>query len=349
MNANKPRNARLDLARVVFMIFVIGIHTPLPFIDSYPTFRTYFYTILFSADAAFFTLSGYFLLQKKFESISDYKAYYFSRAVSILLPIFIFHFVLDVLFHRFIFQIGLKAYVKSYFLNILSNDYGGHLWFLYIYIPLVVFAPLMSKALNALSKKDLILILCLAAGWRLLEWSFAKAGISYFFGNRLLAHWTIYFIFGHYLWRFAEELKKYRFVFYGLGIIGLVLVKLNSTIDTHPASLLDRPYYMMFIIATFVLLLHQIPVEKLNYTPKVLTFIAKHSFTVYLTHLETIDHVTNLLNKIYNKIHYTPTGVLEGVIHLVLNIVASIVFATLFDELILFRLQNLMKKRAKKN
>ncbi len=342
---NKGRNIRLDLLRVLMMCFVIGIHTPMEALDLVPTFRTYYFVILFISDAGFFTLSGYFLLQKKFSGAEDYRHYYYSRFVTIFFPILIFHFVLDLLFHRFVFQIGVAEYIKSYWLNLLSNDYGSYLWFLYVYIPLVIFAPFISKALNHLSQRELALLALIAVGWELLEWYCNANGIAYYFGSHLIASWTIYFILGHYFWRLSDELHRLRFAFYVLGIIGLLIAAKNCVGDVIPGSLVGKPYYMLLIFGFFVLFLHGVKIEKMRHVSAGLTFIAKHSFTVYLTHFEIIEHVKNYLNRFYDLIHFTPALGVHYVLNLALNIVCSILFAVILDELIIFRIQSLFRLR----
>ena len=345
MSEKKQRNVRLDLARVLLMCFVIGIHTPMESLDLIPTFRSYYFVTLFVSDAGFFTLSGYFLLQKQFSTKEEYMRYYYSRFVSILLPVLLFHFVLDVLFHRFVFSIGPVAYLKSYALNLLSNDYNSYLWFLYVYIPLVIFAPFLSKLFNNLGKGELLLLVGLAIGWECIEWFCNANGIAFYFGSHLIAYWTIYFILGHYLYRFQEELNKYKFIFFGIGIIALVITVLHCTGEVVPGALIGKPFYMIFIFGFFVFMLHGIPIEKLPHSNAVLSFVAKHSFTVYLTHFEIIDHVKNYLNRFYDLIHFTPAIGVHNVINLLANILLSILFAVILDELIIFRLQNLLRKK----
>ena len=344
MKNTKERNVRLDFARVVMMLFVIAIHTPMEALDAIPTFRTYYYDILFSCDAGFFIISGYFLLQKKFSSKEDYKSYYFSRFVSIFVPLILFHFILDILFHRFVFQIGLTNYLESYWLNLISNDYNSYLWFLYVYIPLVIFAPFFSKMLNHMSKGELFFLVLLATAWELFEWYCSANGIAFYFGSHLIASWTIYFLLGHYLKRFADELKKFRFIFYVIGFFALRSVVKHSTGDVVPGALIGRPYYMIFIFCLFVLMLYGIPTERIKHSGKVLSFVAKHSFTVYLTHFEMIEHVKNYLNRFYDLIHFTPAIGVHNVINLICNILCSILFAFLLDELVFFRLQGLLRK-----
>ena len=344
MKEYSKRNPRLDFARVMLMLFVIGIHTPMESLDLIPTFRTYYFVILFSCDAAFFTLSGYFLLQKKFTSAADYRSYYYSRFVTILFPILIFHFILDVLFHRFVFQIGVANYLKSYAQNLVCNDYQGYLWFMYFYIPLVIFAPFISKMLNHMSKKELLLLLTIVIVGRIAEWYINSHDMTFNFGTHLISAWTMYFILGHYLYRFSEELHKFQILFYIIGIIALKITCSHCVDGVVPGNLIPNNYYMVFIFCLFVFLLHAIPVDKFKGLPSALTFVAKHSFTVYLTHFEIIEHVKNYLQRFYDLIHFTPAIGVHNVINVILNILCSIAFAAIIDELIIFRLQGLLRR-----
>ena len=201
---------------------------------------------------------------------------------------------------------------------------------------------------NHLSKQDLFFLVLLCVAWELFEWYVTSAGMAFYFGSHLIASWTIYFILGHYLWRFSDEIKKGRFLFYVIGVIALIITAKHCVADVVPGSLIGKPYYMIFIFCLFVFLLHGIPMDSFKHGSKVLTFVAKHSFTVYLTHFEIIDHVKNYLERFYNLINHTPSIGVHYVLNLTLNILASIAFAVLFDELILFRIQGLIRRLAGK-
>ena len=340
---NKERDVRMDFARMILAFLVIAIHSDLSWLDAVPTARAFVVSTLFTTDGAFFTLSGYFLLNRELSTPQDYGNYYLKRFISVIFPWLIMHLILDVIFNRFIYAIGFEAYIKAFVKNLLVNDYYSYLWFMYAFIPIILCAPFFAKMLTHMAKFELVILACLTIAFLLFVEAISHAGLAFVFSDFMIGGFTIYFLLGHYLRRFSEEIRRFRFLFYIAGIIGLILVaRATIVLDTVPGTLLGKPYYMVFVFA-LIIFLTSIPVEKCKVIAVVSKFVARHAFSIYLTHTYMIDRVDKLLEPIYVRLDLNFPLVVKNGVYYVFHILAAVAFAFLYDELIIFRLQDLLR------
>lgn len=334
------RNARLDFARTVLMCLVIAIHSPLDALNATPLLRTAVVTTLFIADGGFFTLSGYFLLDREFCTLAEYRRYYIKRLISTIVPCLLLNLIMDLLFSHQLYAYGLKTYLHVYLWNVLVYNNYSHLWFLYVYIPLALSAPFFAKLLNHMSKKELSLLAVITLLYLLFAKLITSAGQEFVFVGYIVGSWTLYFLLGHYLKRFSDEITKWRPLFYVLGAVCFCYIVRKAYRNAlHPADMLEEPYYMAFIFAALILLTH-VAIEKLPLLSRLCGFVAKHSFSVYLTHTYVIGIVKNFLVDAGLDL-MRGTG---DLLCYLCSVLFSILFAIVYDELIVFRIQDLLKK-----
>ena len=340
------RDVRLDGVRVILMLLVIGIHSSMDALADLSLSKTALVSFLFICDGGFFALSGYFMLNKELHTGIEYLQFYLKRIITVIVPALLLHPTLDILFYRHVFSIGWKAYIHAYIENVLVNDFYSPLWFVYSYIALVLGAPFMAKLLNHLSKKELLILAAVTLCYQLTVdicdikcWSFR-------FGGYWIGSWTMYFIGGFYLRKFREEIKKYRLVFYGLGLAAYVFIVhrlYTSNGILGPANMLQTSFYLTFILCAIVFIINQVAFEKVAWLSAGVTFLAKHSYTIYLTHSNIIGSTYEKTNKLLGMMHIAPDSGAGNLLSYVFNVVFAILFAVLYDEIFLFRIQDLLR------
>lgn len=339
----------MDFIRVLLMCFVIGTHAPMKALSSVPVFMTALSTTLFLCDGGFFMVSGYFLLEKELSSWKEYLRYFLKRVITIILPWILLHPLMDLLFNRTLFQAGPLPYVSMQYWNILVHDYEGYLWFLYAYIPIAFFAPFWAKLLHHLSKIELGILAGLTILYLVIGMLYLSAEQPFHFTGHMVVSWTIYFILGYYLRRFEKEIRGVRFLFYGLALGAFVFIVYTAyTKNIHPSSALEMLWYYVFTFGALAFLSQELPIEKVGWLSSLCSFVAKHSFTVYLTHITILLNVTGLLSGLQSRTGIAlPIGVQEF-LNYVLGVVCCVLFAILLDELVIFRLQGLLRRLLRK-
>ena len=326
---------------------VIALHSSRQSLNTHLILLEILLTVLFIANGGFFTLSGFFLLEKELHTWPEYRKFFLKRIISILVPFVLLNLTMDLLFNRSLYLAGFQAYMQTYFWNVLEYNSAGHLWFMYAYIPMAFCAPFYAKMLNHMSKKELSIFAGLTIIFIVVKELIILAGHSFVFSGYIvtLGSWTVYFLMGYYLQRFHEEIRKWRYLIYiaGIGCFLYIVIKC-SVFQLIPGTLLEKPYYMFFIFSALSFLTHSVPVEKLPRVSRFLSFIAKHSLTVYLTHIYIIPIVSGWMENLFTFFRFTPPLMIKEVIGFLFNAVLSIAFAILYDEIFLFRIQSLLKK-----
>lgn len=338
------RNVRWDFVRTILMLMVIALHSSRDSLNPYPLVWMTLLTVLFIANGGFFTISGYFMLGRELSTWQEYRSFYLKRIISILVPFFLYNLTIDLLFNRALYLNGFRGYMEIYIWNVLEYNSAGHLWFMYAYIPIAFCAPFFAKLLNHMKKTELLILAVVTGAFILAQELITLAGHSFVFNGFMILSWTLYFVMGHYMQRFYDEIQKWRYLFYALGLTGFLLVVLRSyAFQIIPGTILDAPYYVLFVFGFLVFLTHSVAVERVKWLSAVSKFLAKHSLTVYLTHVTMIQAVSQLLGK-WPAYFRIPSGVLQNLVAFVFNVIFSILFAVLFDEIFLFRIQGLLRR-----
>lgn len=335
---NRGRDVRYDVIRVVSMLFVIAVHVnPKPF-NSFPWFKDVFDYLIYTCNGMFFMLSGYFNMKNECCSKEDYTRYYKKKTISILLPYLLMSFVL---YGYDYYQSGrafeLRAYVEETINQITSMNSEGHLWFMYSLIGLVMSAPFLSKMLHVMSDWEIKLLFWLSIGWNAVSiYLINDLGWNFHYGKWLMASWTIYFFLGYFHQRIINESnKKFWYLMGVFGFLVTVLWQYVLPIPNHSDNDF-APAYTFFVIGLYTVLLNEIHI-KWEPVKKVISFIAKHSFTVYLVHYL----ILTMLGQMFYTGHSAKVGfVLTYGACFVLSMLTAVIFDFLVEKL----LQNPLKK-----
>ena len=335
---NRGREVRYDVIRMIAMMFVIAVHVnPKPF-NSFPWFKDVFDYIIYTCNGMFFMLSGHFNMKREFHTKEDYWLYYKKKIISILLPYVLMTFVLhgyDYYWSGRSFE--LRLFVEETINQLTSLNIEHHLWFMYSLIGLVMSAPFFSKMFHAMSDWEIKLLFWLSIGWNAVSiYLINDMGWNFHYGKWLMASWTIYFFLGYFHCRIINETnKKFWYLCGSIGFLITILWKYLLPVENYS----DKdfaPAYTFFVIAVYTLLLNEVHI---NWEPtkKIISFIAKHSFSVYMIHYPIIQ----LIGDRFYVGHSAKVGFL---LTYLLTFVLSMAAAVMFDLLVEILIQKPLKK-----
>ena len=338
---NKGREIRYDVIRVVAMLFVIAVHVnPKPF-NSFPWFKDVFDYIIYTCNGMFFMLSGFFNMKKEFHIKEDYEVYYKKKIISILLPYILMTFLL---YGYDYYQSGrafeLRLFVEETINQFTSLNSEQHLWFMYSLVGLVMSAPFFSKMLHAMSDWEIKLLFWLSIGWNAVSiYLINDLGWNFHYGKWLMASWTIYFFLGYFHHRIINEKNKiFWYLCGGIGFFITILWQYILPIENHS----DKdfaPAYTFFVIAMYTILLNEVHI-KWELLKKAISFIAKHSFTVYMIHYLIIELIGE---RLYQGNSAKVGFVLTYLLCFVLSMVAAVVFDFFAERILQRPLKKLLK------
>lgn len=329
---NRGRDVRYDVIRVVSMLFVIAVHVnPKPF-NSFPWFKDVFDYMIYTCNGMFFMLSGFFNMKNEFHSKEDYALYYKKKTISIFLPYVLMTFLLygyDYYQSGRVFE--LRAYIEETINVFTSLNSEQHLWFMYSLIGLVLSAPFFSKMLHAMSDWEVKLLFWMSIGWNVVSiYLINDLGWNFHYGKWIMASWTIYFFLGYFHNRIINASNK-KF-WYIMGIIGFfvtVLWQYVLPIENH-SDIDFAPAYTFFVIGLYTMLLYEVRI-KWEPVKRGISFIAKHSFTVYMIHYVILEVIGD---RFYRGSSAKIGFVLTYLLCFALSMAAAIVFDFLVEKLL---------------
>lgn len=199
------RNYNYDVMRVVACIMIICMHAPMPTENANGIILSTISYFTASGLCLFFVISGALLLPIK----TDIKTFLKKRLGKVIMPTLVFTFLYIVLnCINGEQQNILKLYVSIPF----SAQGDGVLWFMYTLIGLYLVAPIISKWLDAASKREVelylllwVITLCYPILKLFVGINEGNTGVLYYFSG-----YIGYFVLGYYLRKYpnAVTLKK---------------------------------------------------------------------------------------------------------------------------------------------
>ena len=323
---NQDRIFKFDFLRAVAMIFVVAVHC-LVVIDFQDTFSLFYFqtmqAVFFTCNALFFMLSGKFALKPK----SDLGNYYKQKVKNILIPMLLF-FLIRTVYEELCKTNPYDGIVEGFFLNTLGGLRDTEYWYLFELIGNLMLAPLLGKAFAAFTENQHKLISILIYVFHIFMFGCAVAGIV--FGYEFpLSGWSFYFYLGYSIEYIIKKPNAFLYLTGALALMITVLLKYKGiTVYVHDIS----PIFTVLVVAMYFFLSQcsGLIFEKLK---GVIRFIAKHSFTVYLTHMMILEQMQRIMPKV--------TGSLSILYHILFTVII-----TALSLLIAFVLDNYVIKFA---
>lgn len=321
---NNKRVFKYDFMRIVFMLMVLGIHVLSMIRQFMFPYNTTWYIvtiitdILMIANPLFFMLSGKFNLNKQFTKKEDYKNFYIKRFISIIIPFLLISFMIY-------FTWNYKAFsLLEYIKNLVSGEIEGTYWFVYALIGILVLSPFFSKMLvnMELFEKKIFLSVLFIINAFISILAIFNIQNAFTFTVVGLAGWHFYYFAGYMIEDIFKS-KKSRNILIILGIIALVLQFLIRRFIDFGYRLTDpSPLLTLQAFGLYFLLLDKVKIKK-EEVQKIISNIAKYSFSFYLIHMLVVKKISGLFILDISSIHNFVCGIFIFIISFVITLIIS--------------------------
>ena len=301
MRKYMKRDPAIEMARIIACLMVIGVHTCLSTSINgiYEFYRVVIACFIADGVAIFWLISGCFLFNK-----SSYKKLVLHTVKNIIIPMCIFSIFSFYLSDWLIGGTTLKEsiiHTKEEYLSILKGilvwtnpvNYGGHLWYLYAYLLVILIFPIL-KAFVTYLDSDIRYIKCF------MLISFIFLILNDISGNKLaqfshhsinaLVPASLYTIWGHIIYKYRNHFvnKKYAISF-GVIFIGLNIIRASIQFRRYNAVEFNDSILYWFSsigivcsISVIIFCLSMIKENKKNNS--IIYKLASGTFLVYLVH-----------------------------------------------------------------
>lgn len=233
----------------------------------------------------FIMISGALLLRKD-ETISTF---YKKRVYKVIVP-FLFWIVFYLWWESFKSDqpLSLLGSIKA----IYSGPVYYHLWYLYMLLGLYLFTPFIRRFVQNATNKELLLFIVFSFSLDTITSLFKEYfGITTMVSVQYFIGYIGFYLLGYYLSLKSQTLKQ-RKIFYGLGIIGVILTIAGTWILSNISGKLDSWFYrylspstLMISIMVFIFVKNNMNKEVGNTTK----YLSKYSFGIYLIHPFILD------------------------------------------------------------
>lgn len=341
MESNQ-RVFKYDFMRIFFMLMVLGVHVLSMIRQFMFPYNTTWYIvtiitdIFLIANPLFFMLSGKFNLNKKFLKKDDYKNFYIKKFISIIIPFILISFMVYIDWNYSNFS--LLDYIK----NLTSGGIDGTYWFVYALIGIFVLSPFFSKMLlnMELWEKKIFLGILFVINAFIAILAIFNIENAFTFAVVGLAQWHIYYFAG-YLIEDVFKSKKSRNILIVLGIIAFILQFLIRRFIDFGYRLTDpSPLLTLQALSLYFILLDKVKIQKEN-AQKIISNIAKYSFSFYLIHMLIVKKVSGLFILDTSSMH----NFICGIFIFVISFIITLILAMIIEKIFIKPIKNLLEKK----
>ena len=274
---NIERNYKLDLLRVIAIMMIILMHSPMP--KSAPGYVLVGISYLTAPGIGlFFMISGALLLGNKLNTSVFLK----KRFTKIVFPtIFwaLFYLIINHISHPYNLSDGIKIILSIPF----SAQGHGVLWFMYTLAGLYLITPILSKWLRTASRKEVEFYLFLwgiSLLYPYLSQIFfidkSPTGILYYFTG-----YIGYFLLGYYMNTYSES-RVIQIVIAAVFALIIPLALYGSGLDFDFYSML---WYLSLPVASMAFVWFYFVNQSSNKELKLISEVSRLSFGIYLVHI----------------------------------------------------------------
>lgn len=336
----KERSYNLDLMRVFLGISVIAVHSFHYFGIENDLIDSMFRILLITCDGLFYMISGYFNLEKEFKNSEDIIKYYKNKFVTVFFPFLAFVFVWTIWdYIHTVGSIDVPGILLTYYREIIDTGANGHMWFMYPMFGLLLSTPFLSKAFHSMDEKELKILWRLAIGINIIAYYFCyDLDFDFSMGCWLLEVWTIYYFAGYYYRHVIVKEKKIKWII--LAVIGyaFTVMGVNGLLpffEVFYGATDIQPMYTFLCIGCFMFW-DQVVKVRSGMFAKVVMFLAKNNYMVYLFHTRGIEYVVR-------KLSITEANILSGFLVVIGAYLISLLLAFIAN-LCLKPIQSLLNK-----
>ena len=336
------REIQSDLIRVIAMLFVICVHVHTNLGERHWFLDGLRVAMILTCNGMFFMLSGKYNLRFQAEKEQNsYGSFYQKKLTSIVIPFVIYTLVVYICNMQWE-NWSLSVAIQDYFRVFFDRNITTHLWFMYQLIGILLSAPFLAVMLHNLSDKSLILLLSIGFGWNFVSITLLPdiLGYTFNFSGWILSEMLLYFVLGYALDRIIKK-KEHVMALCGLGILGVIITIVQGHFfEDKFTGLYDLSLVYIFVNIGLYLFLERICLIKSENFARVLSFIAKHSFGVYILHFYVIQWLGNNLHFPWVKLEIA-SYLLSVLTVFVLSFAASF----FLDTVIINPLQKLFREK----
>lgn len=335
-NVATGRSYPYDVVRVVAMVFVIAVHS-LVMIDTSWNLGWYLVAagqgLFFTANALFFMLSGKFNLRER-KNDREMVDYYRKRVRNFLIPIVILFFIRTLynLYPHFesLFHVG-----KEYLKNSISVFGGMEYWFVFTLFGYLIVAPFLAPMIDKLTPLSRKIFFGIGIAYHAILFVFANLSIDFSWGYLFSG-----FAFTFCLGGFVESLFPNRRSLIRLGAVALVCLGaiVLCAREGWSAGLHDTsPFYTILAVGVYLLV---IAGAKRLKPSAAISFLAQHSFSVYLIHMMFLMPISGALSGLFAG----PASIAAYLAVVALVFACSLVAAVAIDSVVVKPVQRLFDK-----
>ena len=278
---DSSRQFGYDVVRAVACFFVVVVHTTTLIDSSDPycnVLKSAIMLIAITANAMFFMMSGKFNLTEKNQE--KWGSFYIKRFSGLVVPVAIYFFIRTVYnelpeWSGFI-ELG-KQFLEDVFFNYADTEY----WFIYPLIGFLLAAPFLSGAFCRMTKRQSYVFICVGIAFNGLIFLASNLGMELSW-KYLFSGFALIFFSGPLIEVVIDSKKALR-VFQFVAILSFLLTLMFQYGFGFDSGIYDMsPLYFLLAIGIYATLLDfGNKVKESN----LVSFIAKHSLGVYLTHM----------------------------------------------------------------
>lgn len=335
----KKRDSRLDIIRVIAMLFVISIHISVPITDNI-WINGSKSAVLYTCNGIFYMISGILNIKElNIENgLGEYKNYYLRKVIGVIIP-FVFYTIIIYLYSIFDYfsTMSILGVIKGYIEYIVVTGASGHLWFMYPYFGMILSAPFIAKLLNNLRDSELWLLVLIGFVWEFFTVIILKdiLLLNSVFSGWILVSWLYYFILGYCCDRLVCANKQNIWIAIGLLALIVTVVQKKLFPDRSFYAYDLSPIYTLAIIGVYFLLGKcKIRTQRLN---DIIQFVSKRSFGIYIIHMDILNLV-----QLYSPFY---EGVLGWMVALFMTFIISLFCVSIIDVLILNPICQILRKK----
>ncbi len=280
---------KYDFVRTVAIFFVVAVHS-LYFVDQSSTACLWIYwalqALFLTGNVLFFLLSGKFNLRERTDD-AGVKKFYYNKIRNIVLPILIFFLIRS--FYDLYPSISVSEFAKYFIKNSSYGFASTEYWFVFSLMGCILVAPFLAHAFAKLTKFEQKTFLAIGLAFNLLTIVAENAGYSFRWGY-LFSGFSFAFCLGQYIEDFfTHRNKRILAAVSPLCLIATVLL-MNAGMTSNITDV--SPIYTILALGVYALLLFLGDKMKPS---KLVSFIAKHSFSIYLVHMMVLIPLKNTL------------------------------------------------------
>lgn len=296
----KKRSYNLDLMRVILSLCVITVHSFHHFGVENEVLDGMIRILLMTCDGLFYMISGYFNLEKEFNDSTDIKKYYKNRFITVLLPFLAFVFVWTV--WDYVHVVGgfnIPDILLTYYEAIVDKSADGHMWFMYPMFGLLLSTPFLSKMLNSMDEKQLKMLWYIALGYNFVMYYLCiNLDIGFSVLCWVLEGWTIYYFAGYYYRHVIAKENKIKWIVLAIAGYAFTALGINALLPffkIFEGTTNIQPMYTFLCIGIFMFWDKVVKIDN-ETVGRVLTFLSKNTYMVYLYHIRGIEYAVRKLS-----------------------------------------------------